>query len=65
MKKPRCCRRGEAARPTFEVSATIHLQAKKRINVEKVLVSILGDLGGGAEFIDAVFIRFVRDTKEE
>ena len=46
-----------------EVRATIHLPKGKRINVDKALVSFLGDLKGGAEHVDAVFIRVVRETK--
>ena len=53
------------ANRSFEVHSKIYLPKGKRINVEKALESLLGDLGGGAECVDAVFIRFVRDTKEE
>ena len=53
-----------AIRP-FEVHATIRLTKGKRINVEKAVESLLDDLGGAAECVDAIFIRFARATGEE
>ena len=64
MKKPRSHRKGEAATRPCEVHATIYLAKGKRINIDRVLDSILDALGGGVEHIDAIFIRFVRTTEK-
>jgi len=54
-----------AANRSCEVHATIQLPKGKRINVGKAILSLLDGLGGGAECVDAIFIRFVRGTREE
>ena len=64
MKKPRSYRKEDADTRTYEVHATIRLPKGKRISVVKALDSLLDALGGGAEHVDAIFIRFVRGTKE-
>ena len=64
LKKPRSHRKGEAANRSYEVHATIRLPKNRRINIDRVLDSILDALGGGVEHIDAIFIRFVRTTEK-
>jgi hypothetical protein len=64
LKNTRNHRKVEAAHPFFEVCATIRLPKGKQINVQKALESLLDSLGGGAECVDAIFIRFVRTTEK-
>lgn len=62
--KPRSYRKGEAANRHCEFHVTIRLQRGEKIAIERELESLLDALGGGVEHIDAIFIRFVRGTRE-
>ena len=60
LKKPRSHRKGEAANRSCEVHATIYLAKGKRIAIDRELDSLLDALEGGVEYVDVMFIRFVR-----
>ena len=64
LKKPRSHRKGEAANRSYEVHATIRLPKNRRINIDRVLDSLLDAFAveGSVKHIDAVFIRVYRGT---